>query len=551
MRKALISLILSVICMTAAGSVIRDIDIKVHLCSDGSADITEIWDVNVNSGTEWYLVKDNLGIIKLSGLSVHDETGAAYRNEGIWDIDRSISQKAGRCGIVPRPHGCEVCWGIGSYGDHKFTVSYKLSNVIDGYSDFDAFHLQLVSPGLSSNPQHVTVSVDGDTPISNINSLIWGFGFDGTIHYSDSKVMMESSEALKNNSSVIVLLRLSKGLFKASSESDRSFDEVLDRAMDGASFKDDERPDNGRSGFWEFLQAILVSVLFLGVPVGSLIFAKKRIQKQILGCKLKEIDWCRDIPFDGDILKADYVLEKLGMDKQKNTIASAMILRMIKNGQLSVSTDGKGKPEISFNDGASKDGMSVSEKELYEMMKAASGSDLVLQSKEFSRWSYRNAKRVSRWVETVKVDESNAIACSPYSGKGRLNEDGQKQARNTIGFKKFLEDFTIIDERQSQEVHLWHDYLVFAALYGIADKVAKELKDINPEVFQQTMPYDYNTMNNVVWMTRNLADSITNTSTRYAASQMGGGMSRSGMGGYTSFGGGGGFHGGGFGGGSR
>ena len=37
--------------------------------------------------------------------------------------------------------------------------------------------------------------------------------------------------------------------------------------------------------------------------------------------------------------------------------------------------------------------------------------------------------------------------------------------------------------KEKVEVHLWQDYLVFATLFGIADKVAKELKDIDPIAF--------------------------------------------------------------------
>ena len=76
-------------------STIRDIDIVVDLYYDGSARITERWDVAATSGTEWYLVKGNLGDIVISNLSVTDETGRKFINEGKWDIDRSISEKAG------------------------------------------------------------------------------------------------------------------------------------------------------------------------------------------------------------------------------------------------------------------------------------------------------------------------------------------------------------------------------------------------------------------------------------------------------------------------
>ena len=42
---------------------VRDIDIEATVRDDGSIDIVEKWDVCVASGTEWYLVRNNLGDI--------------------------------------------------------------------------------------------------------------------------------------------------------------------------------------------------------------------------------------------------------------------------------------------------------------------------------------------------------------------------------------------------------------------------------------------------------------------------------------------------------
>ena len=223
---------------------------------------------------------------------------------------------------------------------------------------------------------------------------------------------------------------------------------------------------------------------------------------------------------------------------------------MIKNGNLLVSKDGMGLIEISFNDAKRQESLYQSEKDLYAMLKEASGADVILQDKEFSRWSARHTSRVNAWVSQVKAEGRSQMGADGYLKSGKFTESGQARARNVVGFKKYLDDFTIIGERASQEVALWHEYLIFAALYGIADKVAKELKDINPQAFEQMMVYDYTTMNDVVRMTRNMANSITNARVQ----NLSGGSyspSRGGFGGFTSIGGGGGFSGGGFGGGSR
>ncbi|MEG1437132.1 MAG: hypothetical protein RSC30_06080 [Oscillospiraceae bacterium] len=62
---------------------IRDIDITARLDNEGNAYITEVWDVTVASGTEWYLVQGNLGDIKISDFMVSDENGRQFITEAM------------------------------------------------------------------------------------------------------------------------------------------------------------------------------------------------------------------------------------------------------------------------------------------------------------------------------------------------------------------------------------------------------------------------------------------------------------------------------------
>ena len=154
---------------------IRNIDISVSLQRDGSANISEVWDVRVTEGTEWYLVRNNLGDISIENLSVSDESGLDYINEGRWDVDRSISKKAGRCGLHYTGDGVEICWGLGTYGDHVYTVSYTMTNAVKSLSDADMLHLQLVSPGLSSRPKNVKVRISNVPDSTRFGaSVLWG-----------------------------------------------------------------------------------------------------------------------------------------------------------------------------------------------------------------------------------------------------------------------------------------------------------------------------------------------------------------------------------------
>ena len=118
-----------------------------------------------------------------------------------------------------------------------------------------------------------------------------------------------------------------------------------------------------------------------------------------------------------------------------------------------------------------------------------------------------------------------------------------------VEFKNFLNDFTLSKERGAVEVGLWKDYLVFAQLYGIADKVAEQFQKLYPKEFQelsQSVGVDPTVMQRTIHMNNMTTTSAMNRATsKYQAGSI------KGTGGHTSFGGGGGFSGGGFGGGSR
>lgn len=545
---------------------ISDVDITLTLLPDGTASIHERWDVCAADGTEWYLVRGNLGDIEIGNLAVSDESRRAYVDEGSWDTQRGIAEKAGRCGIVRKRDGAEICWGIGSLGDHVFDVSYTMSRSVKSLNDYDMLHLQTVSPGLSSPPRHVRVTVRAQQhQLDTANTRAWGFGFAGRVDFRDGAVVYESTEAFVRNSSVIVLLRFDKGMFDSPSRQDRDFADALAVAMEGADFGSDQDSDDGG----DLARVAAIFAVAVAGMCGIAATSRRAMRKKILGMKPSEVPWNREIPFGGDLEASAYTLGKLGESSggSGDTLAAALILRMIYRGELSAAKDGDERVEISFNGaagpraaGASADGPAdgtadvsgsadQAAEELREMMLKASGADKVLQHNEFSRWAKRHAHEVAGWSSRALVFGRNSLRDQKYIYGSAYTPAGQSEARKLLGLKKFLQDFTLMGEKDTIEVILWQDYMVYGALFGIADKVAEQLRDINPDLFAEVMDYDYTTMHQLLFQTRLLSAAITNSKASVAAEAAQ--QSARGFGGGTSFGGGGGFSGGGFGGGSR
>ncbi len=550
MRRLLTLLAGVVLCLTAAAQEIRDVDVEVRLQRDGSAWITQHWDVTVVSGTEWYIPISNLGPMTVEDLSVW-ENGQAFENVGDrWDTDWPASRKAGKCGIVRKNDGVELCWGQGAYGAHRWTARFHVTGLVQAYDDADAFLFMFVNPGLVAPPQHARVTIAPDfegATWTSANTRVWGFGFYGDINVRGGQVVAESSEPFERMSQLIALVKFDKGLFQPSVERGGPFQTLLDGALDGSAYGED---DNFVWGLLLFALAFLgVMCLCFYVIIASLLGYKYK--KSFFG-KSKITEWYRDVPVEGDLFAAYYVLSKGGRftpQAPSNQLIGAFFLRWILDGRVRVQPDPKSDKRVNLVFPETDEVYAYGpEQSLFDYARSASGGNLILEKKEFERWSEKNYRKITAWPEKALSRGKQWFTDHGFLEKGnKTTPEGAIEACHVIEFRNFLKDFTLSAQRGAVEVGLWKDYLVFAQLFGIADKVADQFKKLFPAELEQLSRQsglDPNSLGTVIWYT----NQASNRAFTGAAAKAG---SASGGGGHTSFGGGGGFSGGGFGGGSR
>ena len=535
---------------SAPAQQIRDIDIVVELQPDGSAVVTQHWDVRVVSGTEWYIPISNLGPMEVSDLRV-SENGVAFESVGEdWDADWSRKRKTGKCGINrPGKGKVELCWGQGEYGDHKWTATFRLGGLVQAYEDYDGFNFMFINPGLVAAPEHARLTVrnyPGGPAWTYDNTRVWAFGYYGEINVVDGAVVAESSEPFYAKSSLIALVRFDKGLFSPVVSMDGSFEDVLQKALDGSSYGEDG----------PLIVFLVLFVLLLAAFIGLLAFVivasatGHKYRKSLFG-QTKVDGWYRDIPVGGDLLAGAFVLEEgrrfIAVPSSQNLIG-AFFLKWIMEGRLKVIPDPSHPRRVNLSFADEWTDGAGAEHELYEMARAASGSNLILEKGEFERWSEKNFRRLSAWPGKAKNAGERW-----FREKGLFLHDthttaaGAAEARHVIEFRNFLNDFTLSNERTAAEAGLWKNYLVFAQLFGIAGKVAEQFRRLYPAQFREIAD---SVGVDPVFMMRTIshANAISARAMSQAGARAG---SISGTGGRSSFGGGGGFSGGGFGGGSR
>jgi uncharacterized membrane protein YgcG len=540
-------LFLTATLVVTARPVLHDLNVDVVLTAKGHARITETRQMTIDDeGTECYIVMGNLkGMSRVASLRVSDETGTVYDFEpGDWDTDRSRAAKANRCGIHRTDNGCELCWGIGASGERIYKVEYVVTNVLKGYDDADGFNYMFVAQGVSPLPDHVKLTIEAEDTLrfTTENTGVWGFRYQGEVGFYDYRVVAESSEPFESRSAMVVMCRFNKGMFEPADVRTGSFETLREQAFEGSDYVDEEE--------WTTEDTIVVLALILGifiVPLIALVWyiiyvwrARKKVNKDLL--------WYRDIPLGGDLQQTNDMLNAYKyFNTDYNHLLSACILKLINLGAITIeqhlNEKGKNVQNFVIHDLKDGDKQPVLLKKVHQIFQKAAGSDTILEPKElksFMRSNY-NQSITDSFINTLHTKTS----LSNY--KDRLDE-----ARQVFGLKKYLKEFSLIDERHVQEVSLWKDYMIYATLFGIADQVIKDMKQINPEYFNMdqvasqmaddtTLPMIYSTMHSST--TRAAMSKAEREAAREARA--------SGRGGHASWGGGGGFSGGGSGGGVR
>ncbi len=65
-----------------------------------------------------------------------------------------------------------------------------------------------------------------------------------------------------------------------------------------------------------------------------------------------------------------------------------------------------------------------------------------------------------------------------------LTEQGEVERQEWQGLGQYMEDFSLLKEREIPDLILWEKYLVYATAFGISDKVVDQLKVVYPEMEQ-------------------------------------------------------------------
>ena len=527
---------------------IKEINMDIKISQDGTAHITENWIINFDKNedlTEVYKPYYNLGNSEFKNFKA-SLNNHSYTYIDNWDIDEDFNYKRYKNGFNYTDDGIELCWGISEKGKtNNYKISYDITNFVAKVSDADMVYWTLVPDNLNDSPEKVYIKIYSDFEYES-TLPVWGYGnLGGYAYVYDGYIEMSSDGALDSDEYMTILVEFPKDTFTNNNTLDEDFSYYLDMAEEGATSYE----ETSSSSFFDFLiPFIIIFTTFSAVIIGKSSMSmtgSKKIKFGKTSKKIpKEVNYFRDIPCNKDLYKAYWISKTYKINKKDTDLLGAVLLKWLKEGRIEIKKEIKEgifkKEKSSIVLKQNLEFELYFEQELYNMIYEAS-IDGVLEAKEFKRWASDNYTVIYDWFkkvldfETEKLELEGKLTKLSHN-KYETTELLLQEAIELKGLKNFLEDFSRIYEKNPIEVNLWQEYLIFAQIFGIAEKVAKDFKDIYPDIIPDNYIDDLDFVYFVSYTGMNSASSAKSRAESYDS---GGGGFSSGGGGFGSFGGGG------------
>ena len=490
-------------------SFINSVNMDIYIDSNGNANVTEVWDCTPTSGTEIYHPYYNLGNSEITNLTV-SENGTEYIFLDYWLYYETLSSKKNKCGIrsivdsdssIDRTFGKALCWGIGSYSNHKYIVKYTITNFVSELKDSQMVYFTFFPKHMYQSIEKVYIKIYSDFSIpSSID--VWGYenpDIGNTAHVCNGYIEMESDSTLyAAEERMTILVKFPTGTFNTSNKLKNSFNYYYKMAKKHNSKFYNEKIETIFQVILIFFIPPFIILYIQSIPMHRDLYNRIVIISDYWRKNENSLDYCSDIPCDKDIFEAFYVGYKYKIIKNKTDLLGALILKWIKEGKCSSKKRLVGifrkkeetciilQKNITFD--------TDFEKRLYSMLYKAS-TDGVLEKKELTKWYISKQTKFLAWFNDILSKEKENLISKQkiivtqekkFLGlikfkKYYTSKELDKEAIRLKGLKKYLLDYTLINDREAIDVHLFDEYLMYAQLLGIAEKVAKQFKDLYPK----------------------------------------------------------------------
>lgn len=531
-----------------------NVDIVYDVNKDGSAIVTETYDVNYKEEKANFYKNYKFKTTLDDEYGGDDITilGATIDGKECTKFPREISHEEfsdyldnPEYSSLPVPYNFyeyksgtskEIgVWFPREKGKREITLKYKIDNFVVGYNDTAVIYTKLIhedSPKVKKI--NAVINLPGDV------EKAWLHHRDGSeikksfIDVQNLSKIKLTGEGNKAGNYFETRMIIPKSVFA-------SFGKEIDEDKKDFIIAEETKWYNAyqevlnKKNMFAIIDIVAtIAVLAVCVIVSILIVLKTRPHN------VKEYPYFRDMPEGLDTANVAYLFYyhngALHKDKQLNNAIAGTVLDFVRRGILKM--DGEGNFEIIADSDISA--LSTPELEVYNILKTTADttgslgvfrmediekqctnrSEALTIKSSFRRYvAYSGIIQGSSVVEkapaikklapviasfsiigaffllffmfgylsfTIAALVINCIVISIFNGlrETRLTPEGEEYKQQVLGLYRYLDDCSLLNEHDINQLLIWEQYMVYATIMGISEKVLDFLKVKCPEFFE-------------------------------------------------------------------
>ena len=532
---------------------LKNLDYKVKLNSDGTANVTETWDISIED-TNTLFKTFNLDSNKFSGFKDVSliETTNGSRKE-FTQIFEEMYHVTKDCFYALNTSSTEfeIAWGVSvdGYSRRTFEINYTIIDAVKNYADCSEFYWQFISTSSAIPAKKVTGTIILPIAIENIEDLrVWVHGpLNGNIRRMENNVVYFEVDNLRSKTMLEARVVTPTYLFynNLNTSYSKNLDNILAQETkwaDEANAKREKLQKQEKimkTVFLSFISITNIGGIFLAIYlVKKIKLYKEELAKVPSYSPTTRSKYYRDIPNENSSAAQAafvYYFKNSNISMHTADVISATTLNLCLKKFLTfeILDEKKNNIKITLNTNMDENLLTKSEKSVFNMYKKVNSTNSFTM-KEFQKYckshsssclsSFNsiadNAKDESiqenNYNNTVESQQSKwsglgigyiflaifspllmiasfipSIICAVYTLKiagkyNTLTQKGVDEQEAWKGLKNYMEDFSMMKEKEVPELALWEKYLVFATAFGIADTVLKQLKVVYPQMLDET-----------------------------------------------------------------
>lgn len=523
-----------------AGLNLNNLDFEAQINSDGSMDVTETWDIDISSTNTLYKVfkTDSSKYTGITNVNVSELGKGNLHKANSWSYHL---EKDYYYGGKNNSGEFEICWGTGlenSSATKIYKISYTVLDAVAKYNDCAELYWQFVGEDFEIDAENVTGTITLPYKAETKEDIrVWGHieTLNGEIYVTGlDKVEFE----LNNYSSgryIEIRIAMPTEMIENTKRmyNENKLETIISEETKWADEANARRQEQLKMEKTMKIIGIVVGVIIAALLIMQTVKYIKTLKETKKLVPTEEYEYFREKP-DKSTTPADALfLYNKGANIAYSSFgkvfsATLLNLSLKKYFKISMKENKRGKEETTIKKtNRNLEDLDYEEKRIALFVTKAMRRQNEVTIKELQKYISSHGELVSRLIENTGKDIKNkneekydvekarekmhytiittiyfmfalfliivfpisimlivnAILAICINKKiSRLTQKGIDEREKWVGLKKYMEDFSLLNEKEIPALELWEEYLVYATVFGIADKVIKQLKIVYPEI---------------------------------------------------------------------